>query len=219
MTLYGYARVSTEDQSLQRQLDALHGRGVDPEHVYTEKASGASERRPVLDHLLTDMLTTLWSRSGPTLPAHRTDHPHAGRASKPQHHRGIPVRERRHQHRRRPIQRDDPRRTRTTRTRPHRRAHPRRPRSSTRPWTPPRPAHQRHARAVRDRAHAPSPGKVVPRGSSRDRDLREHGGPNRTRRDPRPQELPGARTAAGHSPTVGTSSQARESEHRRTVPA
>lgn len=57
MTLYGYARVSTEDQSLQRQLDALHGRGVDPEHVYTEKASGASERRPVLDHLLTDMLT------------------------------------------------------------------------------------------------------------------------------------------------------------------
>lgn len=57
MTLYGYARVSTEDKSLQRQLDALHRRGVDPEHVYTEKASGTSERRPVLDHLLTDVLT------------------------------------------------------------------------------------------------------------------------------------------------------------------
>ncbi|MDN5685852.1 MAG: recombinase family protein [Brachybacterium sp.] len=58
MTLYGYARVSTEEQSLQRQLDALHGRGVDQEHIYPEKASGSSERRPVLDHLLTDVLTT-----------------------------------------------------------------------------------------------------------------------------------------------------------------
>lgn len=56
MTLYGYARVSTEEQSLQRQLDALGGRGVDQEHIYPEKASGASERRPVLDHLLADVV-------------------------------------------------------------------------------------------------------------------------------------------------------------------
>lgn len=56
MTLYGYARVSTEEQSLERQLDALEARGVLREHVHEEKASGASERRPVLDHLVTDVL-------------------------------------------------------------------------------------------------------------------------------------------------------------------
>ena len=56
MTLYGYARVSTEEQSLERQLDALEARGVLREHVHEEKASGASERRPVLEHLVTDVL-------------------------------------------------------------------------------------------------------------------------------------------------------------------
>ncbi|GAA1334450.1 hypothetical protein GCM10009592_30210 [Brachybacterium rhamnosum] len=58
MTLYGYARVSTEEQSLERQLDALEARGVLREHIHKEKASGASERRPVLDHLVTDVLAT-----------------------------------------------------------------------------------------------------------------------------------------------------------------
>ncbi|GAB4097804.1 hypothetical protein GCM10028787_32790 [Brachybacterium horti] len=58
MTLYGYARVSTEEQSLERQLDALEARGVLREHIHEEKASGASERRPVLDHLVTDVLAT-----------------------------------------------------------------------------------------------------------------------------------------------------------------
>lgn len=58
MTLYGYARVSTEEQSLERQLDALEARGVLREHIHEEKASGASERRPVLDHLVSDVLAT-----------------------------------------------------------------------------------------------------------------------------------------------------------------
>src|SRR5690625_7853519 len=62
MTLYGYARVSTEEQALARQLDALLARGVAREHVYEETASGASERRPVLDRLLADVL-----RAGDTL--------------------------------------------------------------------------------------------------------------------------------------------------------
>lgn len=56
MTLYGYARVSTEEQSLQRQLDALLARGVEAENIHEERASGASERRPILDRLLTDVL-------------------------------------------------------------------------------------------------------------------------------------------------------------------
>jgi DNA invertase Pin-like site-specific DNA recombinase len=50
----GYARVSTEHQSLDQQLDALTGAGVDAERVYTDKLSGASARaqRPGLAALL-----------------------------------------------------------------------------------------------------------------------------------------------------------------------
>jgi DNA invertase Pin-like site-specific DNA recombinase len=50
----GYARVSTEHQSLDQQLDALTAAGVDADRVYTDKLSGASARaqRPGLDALL-----------------------------------------------------------------------------------------------------------------------------------------------------------------------
>jgi DNA invertase Pin-like site-specific DNA recombinase len=50
----GYARVSTEHQSLDQQLDALTAAGVDTDRVYTDKLSGASARaqRPGLDALL-----------------------------------------------------------------------------------------------------------------------------------------------------------------------
>jgi DNA invertase Pin-like site-specific DNA recombinase len=50
----GYARVSTDHQSLDQQLDALTGAGVHPERVYRDKLSGASirEQRPGLAALL-----------------------------------------------------------------------------------------------------------------------------------------------------------------------
>src|ERR1700682_3721125 len=50
----GYARVSTEHQSLNQQLDALTAAGVDADRVYTDKLSGASARaqRPGLAALL-----------------------------------------------------------------------------------------------------------------------------------------------------------------------
>lgn len=50
----GYARVSTDHQSLDQQLDALTAAGVDPNRVYTDKLSGAStrEQRPGLAALL-----------------------------------------------------------------------------------------------------------------------------------------------------------------------
>ena len=50
----GYARVSTGHQSLDQQLDALHGAGVDAERIYRDKLSGTStrEQRPGLAALL-----------------------------------------------------------------------------------------------------------------------------------------------------------------------
>jgi DNA invertase Pin-like site-specific DNA recombinase len=52
--LIGYARVSTDHQSLDQQLDALTAAGVDPARVYSDKLSGASTRseRPGLAALL-----------------------------------------------------------------------------------------------------------------------------------------------------------------------
>lgn len=46
----GYARVSTVDQSLDMQLDALNSAGC--ERVYTEKASGAKDDRKELQRAL-----------------------------------------------------------------------------------------------------------------------------------------------------------------------
>src|SRR5271156_1403653 len=53
-TQLGYARVSTAHQSLDQQMDALTGAGVDATRVYTDKLSGTSTRqeRPGLAALL-----------------------------------------------------------------------------------------------------------------------------------------------------------------------
>ena len=48
--IYGYARVSTLDQNLDRQKDALREYGVDK--IYCEKMSGAKKNRPELDRML-----------------------------------------------------------------------------------------------------------------------------------------------------------------------
>lgn len=47
--MIGYARVSTEDQKLDLQTDALVAAGVRPDDIYVEKVSGASRKRPALD--------------------------------------------------------------------------------------------------------------------------------------------------------------------------
>lgn len=48
-TLTGYARVSTAEQSLDLQINALVRAGVSPDAIYTEKVSGVSSRRPGRD--------------------------------------------------------------------------------------------------------------------------------------------------------------------------
>lgn len=45
---YGYARVSTGRQDLDRQLDALSWAGIDASRIYRDKNSGATADRPGL---------------------------------------------------------------------------------------------------------------------------------------------------------------------------
>lgn len=47
--IYGYARVSTQDQELARQIDALEKFGVNK--IFTEKMTGTKAHRPELDKL------------------------------------------------------------------------------------------------------------------------------------------------------------------------
>ena len=61
----GYARVSTEDQTLDLQRDALQGAGCDK--IFAETASGANSDRPVLQDALT------YARAGDTLVVWRLD--------------------------------------------------------------------------------------------------------------------------------------------------
>ena len=53
MTVYGYARVSTDSQNLDRQLDALMKYGIDK--LYCEKMSGTKKSRTELDSLLNEI--------------------------------------------------------------------------------------------------------------------------------------------------------------------
>lgn len=67
MPMLGYARVSTADQSLALQLDALAAAGVPMETTWTDQASGARAVRPGLDALLSAV------RPGDTVVCWRLD--------------------------------------------------------------------------------------------------------------------------------------------------
>lgn len=49
---YGYARVSTEEQCLDRQIDQLKGVGIEEDYIYKEKMSGTKSNRPKLKALI-----------------------------------------------------------------------------------------------------------------------------------------------------------------------
>lgn len=52
---FGYARVSTTDQSLNRQIEALRAQGIEDKNIFTDKISGAKESRPGLDSLISHL--------------------------------------------------------------------------------------------------------------------------------------------------------------------
>ena len=58
--LLGYARVSTLEQNLDRQIDALVNAGVDPRMIYQEKITGTKLQRPELNRLLEDLQPILF---------------------------------------------------------------------------------------------------------------------------------------------------------------
>ena len=47
---YGYARVSTFDQNLELQLEALNR--LECDHIFDDKISGAKSNRPGLDKMM-----------------------------------------------------------------------------------------------------------------------------------------------------------------------
>ena len=53
--LVGYARVSTEGQSLNRQIDMLVDYGVDKRNIYQEKISGTKMKRDQLDKMIEEL--------------------------------------------------------------------------------------------------------------------------------------------------------------------
>ena len=65
--LIGYARVSTNGQELQQQLDALQKAGCSKKKIYTDKVSGSKSARPGLDKCLQEL------KPGDTLIVWRID--------------------------------------------------------------------------------------------------------------------------------------------------
>lgn len=50
--LIGYARVSTEDQKMDLQVDALRNAGVSADYIFMEQISGVKSNRPELENCL-----------------------------------------------------------------------------------------------------------------------------------------------------------------------
>lgn len=65
--VFGYARVSTYEQSLDLQIDALADFGIEAKNIYCDKISSGRSERPQLDQLLSKL------REGDTLVVWKLD--------------------------------------------------------------------------------------------------------------------------------------------------
>jgi DNA invertase Pin-like site-specific DNA recombinase len=65
--IVGYARVSTEEQNLNLQIDALISAGCNRKNIYSDKVSGSKENRPGLNMCMEAL------QSGDTLMVWRLD--------------------------------------------------------------------------------------------------------------------------------------------------
>ena len=66
-TLYGYVRISTQDQCIDRQIDEITRHGVSPEHIYIDCASGKDFNRPQYQKLMETV------QRGDTIVVHSLD--------------------------------------------------------------------------------------------------------------------------------------------------
>ena len=65
--IFGYARVSTEEQSIHLQVDALLKEGITEKNIYIDKVSGIKSERKNLNKLLDQL------REGDTLVVWKLD--------------------------------------------------------------------------------------------------------------------------------------------------
>ena len=50
--VYGYVRVSTKEQNLDRQMIAMRERGIAEEHIFIDKQSGKDFDRPAYQQMM-----------------------------------------------------------------------------------------------------------------------------------------------------------------------
>ncbi len=70
---YGYARVSTKEQNLSRQIEALKGCGIDERYIYTDKITGKTFNRPSYNTLVGTEQTAPLLREGDLLTIYSID--------------------------------------------------------------------------------------------------------------------------------------------------
>ena len=70
---YGYCRVSTKEQNLARQIEAMKAEGLDERYIYTDKMTGKTFNRPSYNLLVGTETTAPLLRKGDLLTIYSID--------------------------------------------------------------------------------------------------------------------------------------------------